>query len=58
MGAGVMNLIHMPMVPIPPGVGFVVNQFGPRMNAVLSYVDGLLSDEEAQRIEDGVRRVF
>jgi hypothetical protein len=58
METAVNNLFHMPLVPVPPGVGFVVNQFGNRMNAVLSYVDGMLSDEEVQRIQENVRRRF
>lgn len=55
MEADVVNLYHMPLVPVPPGLGFVVNQFGNRINAVLSYVDGLLSEEEADRIEQEFR---
>ena len=58
MEAGVENLFHTPLVPVPPGVGFVVNRFGNRMNAVLSYVDGMLSDEDARRIQDDVRRML
>lgn len=58
MEAEVDNLFHMPLVPVPPGLGFVVNRFGNRMNAVLSYVDGMLTDEDARRIQDDVRRLF
>lgn len=57
MGAEVVNLLHMPLVPLPPGLGFVVNQFGKRMNATLSYVDGLLSPEEVNAVEAIVRRL-
>lgn len=58
METRVDNLFHMPLVPVPPGLGFVVNQFGSQMNAVLSYVDGMLDEEDVQRIQDSVRRLF
>jgi len=56
MEARAANLFHMPLVPVPPGLGFVVNQFGNRVNAVLSHMDGMLSDEEVRTIQDDVRR--
>jgi hypothetical protein len=54
----VQNLFHMPLVPVPPGLGFVINRFGGRFNAVLSYMEGLLDEEDARRIEDEVRQAF
>jgi hypothetical protein len=56
--AELVNLIHMPLVPVPPGIGFFINQFGPRMNAVLSYVDGMLDDEDIRKFREDVRRVL
>jgi hypothetical protein len=56
MEARVTNLFHMPLVPVPPGLGLVVNHFGDRMNAVLSYLDGMFSDEDIQNIRDDLRR--
>jgi hypothetical protein len=56
MEARAANLFHMPLVPVPPGLGFVVNQFGNRINAVLSYMDGMLSDEDVRTIQDDLRR--
>lgn len=58
MEAELVNLIHMPLVPVPPGVGFFINQFDSRMNAVLSYLDGMLTSEDVQRLDDDVRRVL
>lgn len=57
MGAEVVNLLHMPLVPLPPGLAFVVNRFGKRMNATLSYVDGLLSTAEVGAVAAIVRRL-
>ena len=56
MEARVTNLFHMPLIPVPPGLGFVVNQFGSRVNVVLSHMDGMLSDEDVRTIQDDVRR--
>ena len=56
MEADVTNLFHMPLVPVPPGLGFVVNRYAGRMNAVVSYVDGMFTEEEAARLEADVRR--
>jgi len=56
MDADVVNLFHMPLVPVPPGIGFFVNQFGDRMNVVLSYVDGMLSDADVQQFRADIRR--
>lgn len=50
------NLLHMPLVPVPPGIGFFINQFGPKMNAVLSYLDGMLDEEDLRHIREDVRR--
>jgi hypothetical protein len=56
MEARAANLFHMPLVPVPPGLGFVVNQFGSRINVVLSHMDGMFSDEDVRAIQDDVRR--
>lgn len=58
MEATLANLFHMPMLPVPPGVGLVVNQFGNRMNAVLACLDGMLSEDEVQRIQEKVRHLL
>jgi len=46
MGLKIKNLIHTPRVPAPPGLGFFFNNYNGRLNFVISYLDGLLSDEE------------
>ncbi len=58
MEATLANLFHMPMLPVPPGVGLVVNQFGNRMNAVLTSLDGMFSEEEEQRIQEKMRHLL
>ena len=54
MDAKVLNLFHMPRVPTPPGYGLFFNEFASGLNLVFSYVDGLMSDEDA---DDLVQRI-
>ena len=58
MEAELVNLVHMPLVPVPPGIGFFMSQFGSKMNAVLSYVDGMLTEDDVQRLQADVRRLL
>ena len=58
MGLDVANLFHMPLVPTPPGFGFFVNQFGDRMNVVLSYIEGMLDEDDLRRIRENVRQLL
>lgn len=50
MGENVHNIFHMPRVPVPPGLGIFFTQFQRKLNAVLSYVEGILSDDEVNTI--------
>jgi hypothetical protein len=58
MGAQIANLVHMPMVPVPPGIGFFVNQYGGKMNVVLACVDGMLSEDDVRTMLANVRRLL
>lgn len=55
MGRAVENLFHMPRVPVPPGIGFFCNSFNGRLNLTMAYLDGLLSEAEADLVEQGIR---
>lgn len=55
MGSPVENLWHMPRVPLPPGIGFFCNSFNGRLNLTMAYLDGLLSEAEADLVEHGIR---
>ncbi len=56
MGRGVMNIYHMPRVPVPPGIGFFSNYYNNRLNLVISYLDGMLQDDEIDMLERKIRR--
>ncbi len=55
MEADVKNIFHLPRVPNPPGVGIFFNLFNGRMNAALSYFEGLLSDNDVRQIVIGLK---
>ena len=57
MGEEVRNISHLPRVPNPPGVGIFFNQFNDRINAALSYYDGLLTGDDAERIASALNAV-
>jgi hypothetical protein len=58
MHAKILNLFHMPRVPVPPGLGFFSNLFNNKLNIVISHLDGLLTDEDALSVENSIRRRF
>ena len=58
MEAKVVNLIHMPRVPIPPGMGIFFTQFNGRLNLSFSYVDGMLSDLQVNAFVDLLREIL
>jgi hypothetical protein len=58
MGRKVLELFHMPRVPVPPGLGFFSNYYNGRLNLVISYLDGLLRGDEVQMLDRRIREGF
>lgn len=54
MGHAIEDCFHMPRVPAPPGLGLFFTSFGDRLHLTLSWLDGLLTDDEAAEIESMV----
>ncbi|MBC2696623.1 MAG: hypothetical protein HF982_15370 [Desulfobacteraceae bacterium] len=50
MGKKILNIFHMPRVPVPPGLGIFFHQFQNKLNVVLSFLEGILSDKEANEL--------
>ncbi len=56
LGCAIQNITHFPVIPTPPGVGLVLNPSRGACQAVLSYIEGVFSDEEADEIMNGFRQ--
>lgn len=55
LGQEVRNIFHLPRVPNPPGLGVFFNQYANRINAALSYTDGVLDESEAESITNRLK---
>ena len=55
MGSSIENILHMPRVPVPPGLGFFSSLYDDRLNLDISYLDGIITDEEIEKLEAGIR---
>ena len=58
MEKAITNIFHMPRVPVPPGLGFFSNYYNKRLNLVISYLDGLLRDDEVRMLDGEIRGRF
>ena len=58
LGSAITALFHMPRVPAPPGLGFFSTLYRGRLTMVISCLDGLLADEDLDRLEAGIRSRF
>ncbi|MFH2046171.1 MAG: hypothetical protein ABIK92_13600 [Pseudomonadota bacterium] len=58
MASKVLNLFHMPRVPIPPGIGIFFQRSNERLNIILSYIDGILKNDEAEEIMNLLRSML
>jgi hypothetical protein len=58
MESSIENIFHMPRVPAQPGIGFFSSLYNNRLNLVISYLDGIVTDEELENLEIGIRSKF
>lgn len=54
MDTRVENMIHVPRIPPHPGLGLFISQYRGRLNLTLSYLDTLMTSEEADRLVESV----
>lgn len=58
MRAKINNLFHMPRVPVPPGIGIFFNSYNGMLNVVISWLDGLVGDEDIFAMECNLRKIL
>lgn len=56
MGRGVDNILHLPRVPVPPGLGFFSSMYRDRLTMTIACLDGLLDEQELDLLESGICR--
>jgi hypothetical protein len=57
-GCKVVNAYHVPVVPPRPGIGVFFNRCGGRNNLVVSWIEGVVSEAEADRILEVIREAM
>jgi hypothetical protein len=55
MGTPVDYVNHMPTIIAPPGIGVLFYQFAGRLNITFVYTEGILSQEEQNGFQQGIR---
>jgi len=54
LGGKIVDHFHTPRVTTPPGLGFFFSLFNGRLNMVITYLDGLLTEQEVLSLEQGL----
>lgn len=55
MGIPVDDVRHMPAIIAPPGIGVLFYRFSQRLNITFVYTEGILSREEKEEFQQGIR---
>lgn len=58
MGCPIRCHIHFPVIPTPPGLGLVLSRSGKVYHAILSYIEGILPEEDIDALLDSFRRLL
>lgn len=58
MGANINNFFHMPRVPVPPGIGIFFNSYNGALNVIISWLDGLVEDDDIISMECNLRKIL
>ena len=55
LGNRVLDLVHSPRVPVPPGFGFFFNSFAGRLNAIFCFVPELLDQGDVEMVMNSIK---
>jgi hypothetical protein len=55
METDIVNILHMPRVPVPPGLGIFFTYYNGQLNLILSSLEDLIGDEDILRFEKRMR---
>lgn len=58
MGTKINNFFHMPRLPVPPGIGIFFNSYNGGLNVTISWLDGLLGDDDIYAMECNLRKIL
>ena len=58
LGKKILNVFHLPRLPYPPGIGIFFNQSQGKLNTTLSYLEGLLSDDDINQITEDLKSLI
>ncbi|OGV43613.1 MAG: hypothetical protein A2X48_16520 [Lentisphaerae bacterium GWF2_49_21] len=56
IGTPLLNMYHLPLMPPHPGIGVFFNSFENRINAVISYRKGILSEDEIDEFTHSIEK--
>ena len=52
LGRSIRTHVHLPVIPAPPGLGLILNRSGDVYHVVLSYLEGVLPEDEVATLLD------
>ena len=56
LGCAIRTHVHYPVMPAPPGLGLILNRSGDVYHVVLSYLEGVLPEDEVATLLDEFRQ--
>lgn len=56
LGGTIRTHVHFPVIPVPPGLGLILNRSGDVYHVVLSYLEGVLSEGKVATLLDEFRQ--
>ncbi len=58
LGSRILDFSHVPAVAAPPGIGVFFYRFGDALKCTIVYVEGMLSEEDAEMFAEGLKSLL